>query len=341
MSGLLRTGGRIMEVTKEKQDIVEKEFIGFPDITADTINVLLYKGRRLIKAEDLWAGPTETVYQTPPVGTRKAKDRIRNQFEDVCKYEMTDGHIRIMYLIANQTRTDGKMLLRKASYTGGAYREQYEGKTQDIYPVIEFVLYWGVSRWRSSRDLHRFFRRKKTQTDVPAEVWRYIDSLQLHVYEMRHLPKEVRELFQSDMRIVVDYLAEGRSYRSDRKIVHKAALIRMIRVLSGDSDIEDVEEWLEKQQIREEDEITVCELFDQYERKGREEGEIVGRREGRKEGEAAGRREGRKEGRKEGEARRLVTDIENAMQFFQVTLEKACEGLGTTVGRYEEAKKLL
>ena len=129
---------------------------------------------------------------------------------------------------------------------------------------------------------------------------------------MRHLPASVRELFQSDMRIVVDYLAEGRCYRSDRKIVHKAALIRMIKVLSGDGDIEDVEEWLEKQQIREEDEITVCELFDQYERKGREEGE----------------------------ARRLVTDIENAMRFFQVTLEKACEGLGTTVGKYEEAKKL-
>ena len=85
----------------------------------------------------------------------------------------------------------------------------------------------------------------------------------------------------------------------------------MIKVLSGDGDIEDVEEWLEKQQIREEDEITVCELFDQYERKGREEGEAI----------------------------RLVTDIENAMRFFQVTLEKACEGLGTTVGRYEKAKK--
>lgn len=58
------------------------------------------------------------------------------------------------------------MLLRKAGYTGRAYREQYEGKTQ---------------------------------TDVPAEAWRYIGSLQLHVYEMRHLPKAVRELFQSDM----------------------------------------------------------------------------------------------------------------------------------------------
>lgn len=302
-----------MQVTREKQDIVEKEFIGFPDIAADTINVLLYKGRQLTRAENLRAGPTETIYQTPPDQAKEIKGQIRNQFEDVCKYEMSDGHIRLMYLIANQTRTDGKMLLRKAGYTGGAYREQYAGKTQDIYPVIEFVLYWGAARWRSSRELHQFLRKKKPHPDVPAEAWQYIDNLHLHVYEMRHLPEEVRELFQSDMRIVVDYLAEGRCYRSDRKIVHKAALIRMIKVLSGDGGIEDVEEWLERQQIREEDEITVCELFDQYERKGREEGE----------------------------ARRLVTDIENAMRFFQVTLEKACEGLGTTVGKYEEAKKLL
>lgn len=312
MTGLLRTGGQIMQVTREKQDIVEKEFIGFPDIAADTINVLLYKGRQLTRAENLRAGPTETIYQTLPDQAKEIKGQIRNQFEDVCKYEMSDGHIRLMYLIANQTRTDGKMLLRKTGYTGGAYREQYAGKTQDIYPVIEFVLYWGAARWRSSRELHQFLRKKRVQPDVPAEAWQYIDSLHLHIYEMRHLPASVRELFQSDMRIVVDYLAEGRCYRSDRKIVHKAALIRMIKVLFGDGDIEDVEEWLEKQQIREEDEITVCELFDQYERKGREEGE----------------------------ARRLVTDIENAMRFFQVTLEKACEGLGTTVGRYEKAKKL-
>ena len=69
----------------------------------------------------------------------------------------------------------------------------------------------------------------------------------------------------------------------------------------------------------------MCELFDQYVRQGREEG----------------RREGMQEGRAEGEARRLVADIENAMKFFQVTLEKACEGLGTTVGKYEEAKRML
>ncbi len=307
--------------SKEKMDRVEKEFMAFPDVAADTINALLYQGQALADAESLWPGPTETLYQ--------GRERLRDQYEDLSKYELIDGQVRVMYLIANQTRVDGKMLLRKAGYTGGVYREQYEGKIQDIFPVVEFVLYWGRARWRSSRDMRRLFAKR----DLPEKVWKYIDGVKLHVYEMRHLPEETRRLFQSDMRIVVDYLAEGEGYRSDRKIRHKAALIRMIRVLSGETDTEDVEEWLQKQGIREEDEISMCELFDQYERKGREEG--------KQEGIEAGRREGRNEGIKCGEARRLVADIESAMQFFQVTLEKACEGLGTTVGSYEEAKKLL
>ena len=234
-----------MSRTNEKKDIAEKEFVSFPDVVADTINALLYQGKTLVEERNLWAGPTETIYQ--------GINTLRNQYEDVCKYEIIDGRIHVMYLIANQTRADGKMLLRKAGYTGGAYREQYEEKIKNIFPVIEFVLYWGRSRWRSSRDIRRLFARRKLSQDI----WNYIDGLKLHVYEMRHLAQETRGLFQSDMRIVVDFLAEGTGYRSDRKITHKAALIKMIKVLSGEMDLDDVEEWLEKQGIREEDEITV------------------------------------------------------------------------------------
>lgn len=86
----------------------------------------------------------------------------------------------------------------------------------------------------------------------------------------------------------------------------------MIKVLSGNTDVDDIEDWLEEQGIGEEDEVKVCELFDQYERKGRSEGE----------------------------ARRLVKDVESAMNFFRVTLEKACEGLGTTVQGYEKAREI-
>lgn len=260
----------------EKKDTVEKEFVSFPDIAADVINALLYQGKMIEKAENLLTGPTETIYQ----GMKKQ----RSQYEDLCKYEMEDGKVNIMYLIANQSRTDGKMLLRKAGYVGGVYREQYEGKTQNIFPVIEFVLYWGYPRWKSNRDIRKLFRRRK----LDGETWKYIDELRLHVFEMRYLTEETRNLFQSDMRIVVDFLAEGNGYRSQRKIVHKAALIRMIKVLSGETDIEGIEAWMEEQGIREEDEVTVCELFDQYVRQGRAEGLAEGLSEGRAEGRAEG-----------------------------------------------------
>ena len=60
---------------------------------------------------------------------------------------MADGKVNIMYLIANQSKVDKKMLLRKAGYVGGAYREQY-GCSADAFPVIEFVLHWGSVRWK-------------------------------------------------------------------------------------------------------------------------------------------------------------------------------------------------
>ena len=112
-------------------------------------------------------------------------------------------------------------------------------------------------------------------------------------------------------------LLEGDGYRSDRKIIHKAALIKMIKVLSGESHTDHIEDWMEQQKIREEDEITVCELFDQYVRQGREEG------------------------RYEGDARRLVLDIEKIMKNMHLSLEKACEVFEIPVGKYEEAKNTL
>ena len=75
-----------------------------------------------------------------------------------------------------------------------------------------------------------------------------------------------------------DYLAEGNSYRSDRKIIHKEATIKMLRVLSGDKNVDDTEEILKGLDIAEEDEISMCELFDQYTRRGKKEGREEGMR---------------------------------------------------------------
>ena len=256
----------------ETNDLAAKNFETYPDVTADLINVLIYEGQQRIDKDSLLASSTESVYQ--------GREKLRNQLEDVARYEMCDGRVTMLYLFANQTGRDSKMIFRKAGYIGGAYREQYDGKVKDIYPVVEIVLYWGEGSWKRNRSIYEMFQDR----NYPGKVLSYIDDLKLHVFEMRKLPKEIRNLFQSDMRIVVDYLAEGNGYRSDQKVVHKEALIKFLRTLSGEEHVEDTIEYLQKMGVNEEDDITVCELFDQYTRQGRQEGIKEGIREGLREG---------------------------------------------------------
>lgn len=222
-----------------------------------------------MQAECLYPAPTETAYAAPG-------SVLRSQIEDLSKYEMQDGKIKVQYLLANQSDTDGRMLLRRAGYVGAVYREQYDGKTINEFPVISLLLYWGKGHWGKSRSLQEYFEHR----GIPDELCRLIDNSKLSVFEMRNLPPQVREKFVSDMRLVVDYLAEGNSFQSDRTVIHKEALVRLLRALGGDSNVEDTARILEEMNVKEEDEITMCELFDQYTRRGRAEGIREGIREG-------------------------------------------------------------
>ena len=260
-------------VKEESKDISQKNLGNFPDVAADILNAFLYEGRCAVHAECLYPAPTETAYAAPG-------SALRNQLEDVSKYEMRDGKIKIQYLLANQSVEDGGMVLRKAGYTGAIYREQYDGKVKDRFPVVSLVLYWGNGHWKKARSIRELFEDR----NLPPQLWELADDCRLHVFEMRNLPLEKRELFHSDMRHVVDYLAEGNGFRSDQPVVHKEALIRLLRALGGDRDVEDTAQMLEEMNIKEEDEITMCELFDQYTRRGREEGRKEGREVGREEG---------------------------------------------------------
>lgn len=118
-----------MRENREKNDLVTKNFETFPDVAADIINALLHNGKLVVTKENLLPAPTESIYTS-------GENRLRNQLQDVVKYEMAGERIRAQYMIANQSAPDVKMVLRKAGYTGGGYREQYEGKVMDMYPII-------------------------------------------------------------------------------------------------------------------------------------------------------------------------------------------------------------
>lgn len=74
---------------REIGDLVEKRFESYPDVAADIINVLLYDGERCVKPENLLAAPTETVY--------RGAGRLRNQYQDLAKYEFLCGALNMIY----------------------------------------------------------------------------------------------------------------------------------------------------------------------------------------------------------------------------------------------------
>ena len=127
------------------------------------------------------------------------------------------------------------------------------------------------------------------------ETDEYIDEMKLHVYEMAHLSKEVRQRFHSDLRVVVDYLAEGKDYRPDRRrIVHVEAFLWLLGALTGDVRYEEL---IPEFQGRED--VGVCELLDKYENRGM----------------------------KKGEETTLVANIKALMETMGLTMDKVMEAL--------------
>lgn len=242
-----------------QKDLAAKRFERSPEVFADIINALVFEGEQVVLPQDLQPAPTESLY--PAVS-----GKLHGQYNDVSKYEMQNGRIAIQYTLENQSRPDYRILLRKAGYEGAIYRQQYDGK--DTYPAITLVLYWGEPAWNSSSDLYKFFRRKK----IHRLARKYIDNVCLHMYSMRRLPQEVRRRFRSDMRVVADYLAEGKGYEpADQEIVDIDGTLRMLYALTGDADfINNIGMMQERQ--RRGGRVTMCEVVDKFVQRGREQG---------------------------------------------------------------------
>lgn len=242
-----------------QKDLAAKQFEGSSEVFADIINALIFEGEQVVLAKDLMPAPTESLYPA-------AQGMLHNQYNDVSKYEMRNGGIAMQYTLENQSKPDYRILLRKAGYEGAIYRQQYDRK--DTYPAITLVLYWGEAAWNASPDLLRFFRRKK----IHSKAKKYINNACLHMYSMRCLPLEIRQRFQSDMRVVVDYLAEGKAYEpTNQEIIDVEGTMRMLYALTGDTDFVNNIGIMQKYQ-KKGGRVTMCEVVDKFVQRGREQG---------------------------------------------------------------------
>lgn len=242
-----------------QKDLAAKQFECSPEVFADIINTFIYEGKQVVSSKDLQPAPTESLYAA-------ADGELHNQYNDVSKYEMKNGRIAIQYTLENQSGPDHKILLRKAGYEGAIYRQQYDGK--QTYPLITLVLYWGDTAWKSGVDLYHYFRKQK----IHCMARKYIDNVCLHMYSMRCLPREIRQRFKSDMRMVVDYLAEGKEYEpADQEIADIEGTMRMLYALTGDADFINNIGMMQECQ-RKGGRVTMCEVVDKFVQRGREQG---------------------------------------------------------------------
>lgn len=256
-----------------EKDHTQKMLIGCRDVFAELINVLVYSGEKVVNEADLLAGPTESLYI-------EADNQTHQQLRDCGMYELHNGEIHALYNLENQSTIDAYMPLRCVGYDGAAYRSQCNDRknTYKTYPVFTFVLNWNTKPWNKATSILEALHFKPNPAAYP-----YFNNSKMPVFNMCFLSKDVREKFQGDLRIILDYLCDRESLlKRNQTMKHPEEVIRMLHALTGD------DQYLNSIPLftspAKKGASTMCDLINSYYTEGHNTGLIEGRNSGLIEG---------------------------------------------------------
>lgn len=275
-----------------EKDSSEKLLEDYADIFADICNVLAFHGETLLREEDLFPGPTESIYKAE-------SGELHQQFRDVMKYDRRGKALFSIIGLENQTSIDKDLVFRIMKYDAASYQYQIESGENYRRPVFTLVLYFGNKRWSGPKTIMDAIKTD----DLPYGnyVPELLSDIKLNVVEVSFLPLEVRKQFKSDFRIVADFfcaMREGRDkdFRSTQAFRHVREMLEFFRVFTQDKRFGDcLPQILEKAGKGES--ISMCTVLDYAEDKGRQEGLQKGLQKGLQEGLQEGRQEGVQEER--------------------------------------------
>ena len=209
-----------------QKDITEKLLEDYNDVFADIVNVLLFRGNRIVKEESLKETKVKSQYKAEA-------GKLHEQERDVAKYWQDGNALVAICGLENQTVEEKYMPLRVFSYDGASYRRQLlpENDENPIVPVVSLVLHFGMKEWSSPHNL-------KGVIDIPKELEPYVNDYKANIFNIAFLDDETVQMFQSDFRIVADFFVQKRKnkdYVSDEhKIKHVDEMLKLLQVLTGD-----------------------------------------------------------------------------------------------------------
>ena len=213
------------------KDATEKILEAYNDVFSDIVNVLLFQGEEILKAEELEDQAPRAYY--------KADGKVHEIERDVAK-RWKKEQIRLACIgVENQTGIDPDMPLRVIGYDGAEYRAQLLEKENAVrYPVVTLVLYFGHKKhWNQAKSLLE-------RVDVPEKFRPFVNDYKINLFEIAYLTREQVELFQSDFRIVADYFVQKREKNdyipSAQTMKHVQETLQLLSVMTGDHRFEDV-----------------------------------------------------------------------------------------------------
>lgn len=213
------------------KDATEKILEAYNDVFSDIVNVLLFQGEEVLKADELEDQAPRAYY--------KADGKVHEIERDVAK-RWKKEQIRLACIgVENQTGIDPDMPLRVISYDGAEYRAQLLEKENAVrYPVVTLVLYFGHKKhWNQAKSLLE-------RVDVPEKFRPFVNDYKINLFEIAYLTRKQVELFQSDFRIVADYFVQKREKNdytpSAQTMRHIQETLQLLSVMTGDHRFEDV-----------------------------------------------------------------------------------------------------
>ena len=255
-----------MRGSKEK-DITQKALEMYNDVFADIINVLLFNGENVVTEDSLTDVLQESIL--------KIDGRIRAQYRDIAKYWYNSKIKLSMFGLENQTKPEKLMPLRIFGYDGAEYVKQAkkENSKEVIYPVITLVLYFGYnSRWNHPKSLFEML-------EIDEMIKPYVNDFKMNLFEIAYLDREKIDMFKSDFWILADYLYQMRVNKDyvagDTVIEHVDELLMLMSAMTKDYRFEET-----INEVKGKEHVTMCEVLDRVEARGREEGIKEGIKEG-------------------------------------------------------------
>ena len=193
-------------------DLASNSLTSHPDVFADIVNAIIYKGDTVLAPEHL-----KPFY----VNSTIAKNgKLKGLYRDNCMEDIRVGVRYVIWGLENQYVPDRTTPFKVMGYNYTAYDRQIEEYTiynkendiktyveqllpeQKVKPVITLVLYYGKEEIPDSIC---------AMMDIPenAVVRKYIQNYKLNLFKLRKMSKRQADRFHSDFQYIAKFLCAG------------------------------------------------------------------------------------------------------------------------------------